>query len=222
MVVSRGSHQATVYLDAQVERVHHLRRGPVPNRAPGQFEALIRAPRSGRRTLVAPSPRAGRKDDRAACGNSMDEELDHSSRGTSHTYTHTLSPLIIFPPFNSSATTVSKNTSSRTTHPKRPDCTCTASTTVRGTSIHSQYRCSRRSRASGGSYLRPRLSSRPCRTSRRSRRRLVARVHGTTSRSRASSFARPRPPPPSRTRRSGRRMQPARHSSSRSSSMSRT
>ena len=221
MVVSRGSHQATVYLDAQVERVHHLRRGPVPIRAPGQFEALVRAPRSGRRTLVAPPPRAGRKDDRAACGDSMDEELDHSSRGTSHTHTHTLSPLIIFPPINSSATTVSKNTSSRTTHPKRPDYTCTASTTVRGTSIHSQYRCSRRSRASGGSYLRPRLSYRPCRTSRRSRRRLVARVHGTTSRSRASSFAPPRSPP-SRTRRSGRRTQLARRSSSRSSSTSRT
>ena len=221
MVVSRGSHQATVYLDAQVERVHHLRRGPVPIRAPGQFEALVRAPRSGRRTLVAPSPRAGRKDDRAACGNSMDEELDYSSRGTSHTHTHTLSPLIIFPPIDSSATTVSKNTSSRTTQPKRPDYTCTASTTVRGTSIHSQYRYSRRSRASGGSYLLPRLSSRPCRTSRRSRRKLVARVHGTTSRSRASSFAPPRSPR-SRTRRSGRRTQRARRSFSRSSSTSRT
>ena len=201
--------------------MHHLRRGPVPIRAPGQFEALVRAPRSGRRTLVASSPRAGRKDDRAACGDSMDEELDYSSRGTSHTHTHTLSPLIIFPPFNSSATTVSKNTSSRTTHPKRPDYTCTASTTVRGTSIHSQHRYSRRSRASGGSYLLPRLSSRPCRTSRRSRRRLVARVHGTTSRSRASSFAPPRPPP-SRTRRSGRRTQLARRSFSRSSSTNRT
>ena len=78
VVVSRGSHQATVYLDAQVERVHHLRRGAIPNQPPGQFEALARAPRSGRRTLVAPSPRAGRKDDGAACGDSMDEELDPS------------------------------------------------------------------------------------------------------------------------------------------------
>jgi hypothetical protein len=79
VVISRGPHQATVYLDAQVERVHHLHRTTIPIEAPGHFEALTGAPRSSWRALVASSPRAGRKDDGAAGRDAMGEELDHCS-----------------------------------------------------------------------------------------------------------------------------------------------
>src|SRR6266702_3664329 len=96
-------------------------------------------------------------------------------------------------PTRSSATTDSRSTSSRTP-PKRPACTCTASTNVRGTSGRSQLPSSRRSRANGASSPPRRSSSHPCRTSRRSRKRSAAAARGTARRSRASSYARPSGP----------------------------
>ena len=74
MVFSRGLYQATIYSDAQVERVHHLHCGALEVQAPHHFETLNRpvqgAPEShaevGERWLHHHLERAGKTSEQLA------------------------------------------------------------------------------------------------------------------------------------------------------------
>lgn len=142
--------------------MHHLHCSVLGVHAPRHLQPLNRAhvgrlgePRSGRRALAASSLRASRKDDGTTRRDTIYEELDHRSRGTSRPQPihRVLNPII-----RSSATIISRSTHSRTP-PTRPACICTASTTARATSGRIRTTRTTRSRANEASYLLPRSSS---------------------------------------------------------------